>query len=357
MLPLNAFSLSLSIAVTYGVSEDCPNMINLALGLGIESKQPLIWAQLQVDCCYVSGIECTNLLVTTIDWSGMSLNGTINGTALPTGLQSLYLNSNQLTGNIPSILPDVLTVLSIQQNGITGYIPSSLPASLHQLCLEDNLMTGDVPSLPTSLQYLRLGWPGYPRNRFTGSVILNKPIWIYLNHNGITNLIVNDSSILTNCELSNNPLLGNPNVVALTMCTKTNLYSPSLLARTSSLIVQHVVTFPSKITKTTLYSNLIRSISTSVITLETNTTIAAVNFQISASRFVRSLRTVIFNITTTEANPHSHREVILKFEIMTVLRVCISIFVLGFVVAKSPFQREIEAAIKNKVSAHKVTEY
>ena len=105
MSHLNAFPSLILLITTYGISRDCPDMINLAMGLGVESKQPLIWTQLQMDCCAATGVTCTSQLVTGIDWRNMGLNGSINGTALPTGLQILNLGQNILSGNVSATMP------------------------------------------------------------------------------------------------------------------------------------------------------------------------------------------------------------------------------------------------------------
>ena len=83
-------------------------MITLGLGLGIKTQQPAIWNQLNVDCCTAGGVTCVSQLVTRIEWGGMNLNGVINATAIPDGLQLIYLWNNQLTGSIPGTWPSEL---------------------------------------------------------------------------------------------------------------------------------------------------------------------------------------------------------------------------------------------------------
>ena len=183
-------------------------MLNFARGLGIQSTQPNIWNQLEIDCCSTTGVTCNNELVVTIIWYSMGLNGTINGTAIPSGVFVLDLELNPLlSGSIPAILP----------NGLTD------------LYLRGNNMSGDLPIFPSSLQKLELGYPGYPGNHFTGSLTLNRPLQVYINDNWITDIVILDSSALTICDLSNSPLLGNSNINGLTMCTKNGLYSPSAI--------------------------------------------------------------------------------------------------------------------------------
>ena len=107
------------ITNAYAISSDCPNIINLGLGAGINTQQPAIWTQLNLDCCAATGVTCVGQRVTQIDWSSRNVNGVINGTALPDGLKALYLYSNQLTGSIPSTWPNGLLYLYLQNNRLT----------------------------------------------------------------------------------------------------------------------------------------------------------------------------------------------------------------------------------------------
>ena len=267
------------ISNAYSISIDCPNMIDFARGLGMVTQQPTIWSQLQTDCCTANGVTCASQRVTQIVWNSMNLNGSINGAALPSGLQlldlginlvdgilpntwpdglqNLYLYRNQLSGSISSTWPSTLQDLDLNSNQFIGSIPSSWPSGLHKLYLGSNKLTGSISILwPSGLQYLHLdnnslsgdisSLPstlidlglGYNRdlvfNQFTGSLVLNQPHYIYIYNNLVTDLVVyNFSSLVGNCDLSNNPLLGNPNIRNLTMCTKNGLFNASLLQITT----------------------------------------------------------------------------------------------------------------------------
>ena len=127
-------------SLVHTVSIDCPNIRSLALSLGIQSKKPAIWSALQTDCCTATGVNCdVNQRVLEIVWFSMGLNGTINGTAIPSSVTSLYLSDNDFTGRIPS----------------------SLPIGLVNLYLRGNQMTGDLPSFPFALQRLYLHWKSF----------------------------------------------------------------------------------------------------------------------------------------------------------------------------------------------------
>ena len=212
-MSFNVFQIFvLLLTSSYAVSIDCPNMIQLAFRLGMQSKQPAIWTTLQSDCCTDSDVICASQRVTEILWYSMGLNGVINGTAIPSSV----------------------TYLDLSDNVITGSIPSALPSGLVFLYLHGNQMSGDLPSFPGTLQFLYLGYPEYPGNSFTGTLRLNQPSQLYINDNWITDVVIQDSSAFTFCDLSNNPLLGNPNIVELTMCTQDGLYSAALLPVTRS---------------------------------------------------------------------------------------------------------------------------
>ena len=279
-------------------------MINLAMGLGIESKRPLIWTQLQLDCCAATGVTCTSQLVTGIDWRNMGLNGSINGTALPTGLQVLYLynslltgniptalpaglqylhlnnnqftgnismslpaglqflnfGNNKLTGNIPAELPTGLFYLYLPLNRLTGNIPTSLPTGLQILYLYNNQLTGNIPAaLPTGLRYLYL--PGNQltgnipstlpaglqylllyNNQLTGMLKISYPIDLRIQDNLITDVIIAETASLVSCNVSNNPLLASPHISNLTMCVQSGLYSASLLPSVMSTSLSSVST-------------------------------------------------------------------------------------------------------------------
>ena len=174
----------------------------------------------------------------------------------PPGLTYLDVQTNQLTGTIP-LLSSGLIDVSFNDNQINGQIPAPLPVSLRSLYLAGNKMMGDVPILPPTLQYLLLGYPGYPGNRFTGSVAISKPIKLFINTNYIADVIVYDGTLLTtgNCDLSNNPLLGNSNIVSLTMCLKNGLYSAAALPVTISLSKTTLQTAISSTTATLVFGS------------------------------------------------------------------------------------------------------
>ena len=288
---------ALSFAVTL---VDCPILINLALGLNINTQQPSIMSQLYSNCCSASGVTCdSNSRVTQIAWAFMNLDGWINGSSLPPLLTQLDVSVNSLTGNIPLSWPNTMTSIIVGDNYlsgtfvppttwppnlatfifgfnfISGTVPSVWPAGLTYMDINQNPMycnsptwppaivelhinglgcTGDSPVFPSTLKILFLGW-GPERtshNKFSGTLVLNQPTFLDISYNLITNLIIADTSVLTsgNCDLSYNPLLNSPSIVNLTMCTENGLYSPYSLPYTISSKIHATHTFSSKIHST-----------------------------------------------------------------------------------------------------------
>ena len=155
------------------------------------------------DCCSTSGVTCDGTIrVTQIDWNSTGLDGTLNR----------------------NYIPLKVTILNLEVNSLTGAIPSQLPSGLVQLYLYGNLMSGNLPLFPANIQRLVFRYPGWPGNHFTGSVLLNTPTHVYINDNWISDLLVQDNSTMTGCDISNTPLLGNPNIVNLVLCAKVGLY-------------------------------------------------------------------------------------------------------------------------------------
>ena len=121
----------------------------------------------------------------------------------------------------------------LAHNKLTGNLPTVYPTGFRSIHVDDNLLGGDLPIFPSTIAVLYLGWLGIG-NRFTGTLRLTRPVVVGIDTNWITDIVIADTSAITSCILSNNPLLGNSNIALLTMCTKNGLYSPSLLGKTVS---------------------------------------------------------------------------------------------------------------------------
>eukprot|EP00835_Amoeboradix_gromovi_P004010 NODE_290_length_11632_cov_0.441256.p4 type:complete len:401 gc:universal NODE_290_length_11632_cov_0.441256:11481-10279(-) len=297
VVSLSFFFLSVAI----GMSDDCPKVEKLALGLHMDAKQPELMKEILLDCCFSTGIQCRDDRVAVINWSGKNLDGEILGDAIPDAIERLFLgaenghkndiqgnipvlpdslqyfyadsnslngtipsplptelveivlNFNKLTGNIPYPFPaelkafqapsnklsgpfppefnEELEIFSIWANLVTGKIPAIIPSKMWVLYISGNRLYGDVPSpFPDTMKYLALG--NAKGNRFTGTVQLNKPVYLALNHNYITNVVLSDASGLNYCDISYNPLLEHFDDVALAKCKKIGLYSAYSLPNT-----------------------------------------------------------------------------------------------------------------------------
>ena len=340
----------LSLNTIYAVSSDCPNVIQFALDLGIQSKRPAIWTALQIDCCNANGVTCNvNERVDQISWPNMGLNGIINGTAIPSRVTLLFLQVNQLTGSIPTALPNGLILLSLYRNDLTGQIPSDLPNALTTLYIDGNKMSGDLPNFPSTLEKLSLGESGNPGNRFTGTLKLNRPDLLYINDNLITDVIILDSSRINPswCDLSNNPLLGNLNIDGLTMCIKNGLYSASLLPITKNSTTLVSTTVVDTTTRTTLLA----SIPTSVLRMPTNSEVPASTITETAIVLVDAGSTTTEHMAKTVKSSRSStigtfRFVPLMnefaFNVFMVMRLIVGAIVSTYVMTRAPFKREMK---------------
>ena len=273
--------------ISYAESADCPTLRMFAHGLGMPTALPYIWSQLQGDCCVNSQVICINDRVTEINWYSMGLNGFINGTAIPSGV--IYLN--------------------LQNNDLTGSIPSNLPNFLRRLSLSGNQLSGDLPSFPSTLEYLYLGYPGQPGNRFTGTLRLNRPLELHIHDNWITDVIIQESSALTGCDLSNNPLLGNANIAGLTRCTKFGLYSAGLLPQTLTTSFSTRTAKPTTAIKLKTTAELATSKYSAAESIATNTFTYRISASTATSHFETSSVLLENPISTISFTIHSRPDV------------------------------------------------
>ena len=235
------------IKIAYTVSTDCPGVITFAKALNLDTKQVTMWNQLQTDCCTVSGVGCSTgpERVTSISWTYLGLDGTIQSSTLPSTLVSVDLSHNTLSGTIPTISfwPSSLYFLEISHNNIVGPFPLTWPLGMKHIYAGSNQMNGSVTGLNIPvLDTLHLDYnffigdlPSFSNsaidfdlsfNQFTGTLSLNKPTGVRILNNWIADVIIADTAALVLCDLSNNALLGNPRIDGLTFCTKNGLFNP-----------------------------------------------------------------------------------------------------------------------------------
>ena len=326
------------ITVVYGVSADCPNMISLASGFNVSGKQPVIWNQIQSDCCTANGVKCDrNERVYQIDWYSKGLEGAINGTAIPSSV----------------------TYLDLAINSIIGNIPVTLPSGLINLYLFGNQMSGDLPSFPSAIRFLFLGYPGYPGNRFTGTLRLNRPTGLGINDNWITDVLILDSSVLGtggfDCFLDNNPLLGNPNIDGLSYCYKNGLYSAGLLLNTRTTSTK---TNTSKVGATQSETIRMKEMTLKMFMISDGTkmtegtemmTTDIATIDINATTEGEGTTTRIVNGATTHAvgTVQLVPEMgVLTLNFRTSVRVVISGMIMAYVTRKTPFGKAMKRMMK-----------
>ena len=193
--------------------------------------------------------------------------------------------------------------------------------------MDTNNLTGVIPALPQTLNNLQLGYPDDSKfNNFTGSLLLNQPLYLYINNNLISDLIVYDPSLLANnCDLSNNPLLGNPHIMNLTMCIQTGLYASQSLT-VESMRTRHI---------------RMHSITSSAFTF------SSIHLSQSSSQSTGNLLNNVALITT--GNAIAAHIYLLKITWRTALRVAIDILLLILVIIKTPIAREIRKLRKKPV--------
>eukprot|EP00835_Amoeboradix_gromovi_P003487 NODE_232_length_13679_cov_0.197349.p4 type:complete len:510 gc:universal NODE_232_length_13679_cov_0.197349:6678-5149(-) len=322
--------------LVYALSIDCGNIKTLALGLNMDLKQPQLFYDISKDCCNSTGITCVDSRVTEVFWKKLSLDGAVNSSLIPPFVTYLdlsynnlvgevpsiyspkmicmYLNDNKLNGSLPIVYPSSLSILLLRSNQLTGGIPPSIVATV-EISLSNNFLTGPIPTLPSllkrfyaggnrltgllptfskNLQVLYLGTQFNTPNKLSGTLRLEKPSMLYINGNYITDIIIQDSSLLTpsTCDLSNNPLLDNANIKSVN-CLKNGLYSPSVLLSQDAITLNSVTSFSSvnqQETTTTLISDY-------TTTHQNNYSISDISSQKEFSFSVETIPTSKFPIT------------------------------------------------------------
>eukprot|EP00834_Sanchytrium_tribonematis_P007424 NODE_668_length_4888_cov_0.964293.p1 type:complete len:854 gc:universal NODE_668_length_4888_cov_0.964293:1254-3815(+) len=225
--------------------DSCKYVVKMFQKLGISN--PLI----ETNCCH-SRLEyyttvCIGKQVIELKISSTNIFKTVNGYAfdaadVPPSLQKLTITglfnqtaifpnmtSTNLTfleiksANIDKIfiksptLPKSLSKLHILYCNLTGSI-MNLPPSLQELQIQGNYLTGPFPVFPVTLNSIILGDKAKEGNSFNDKLILQQPLSIILGSTNIYDVFIQNTSLLTNCDLSFNPLLNSTNIGNYTMC-------------------------------------------------------------------------------------------------------------------------------------------
>eukprot|EP00835_Amoeboradix_gromovi_P005991 NODE_632_length_5775_cov_0.216702.p1 type:complete len:389 gc:universal NODE_632_length_5775_cov_0.216702:1420-2586(+) len=249
------------LAQVYGVVlDDCDNVIYLAKSLNVDIKQPALMSQITTDCCNSVGIKCNTRYVFEIDWRGLGLNGYLNSSAIPSKILRLdlgayYTKTNNISGTIDT-LPSSITDFWADSNRLNGTIPE-LPVTMKLFVVDNNRLSGtlprlehldnlvalsadynnlggDIPVLNSALQYLSVRSNINSDNRFSGSIIMDKPIMLAITYNWIADVVFGDTSLLEYCDLSYNPLLDLSGNFTFSKCIKMGLYRASSVPFTIS---------------------------------------------------------------------------------------------------------------------------
>ena len=268
------------------VPADCLDMATLAQGLNVD---PSIISQIQTNCCTVTGIECdANSRVVKLQWTDKGLNGVILPGSIPPLLSFINLSNNDIYGTI-QYLPNTITTLILSKNMISGPMPSSFSSNMVLLDLSDNRLTGTVPSFPPALQTLNLA-----TNTLSGTVYLSQPTVFDIHINQITYISVTDNEELTNCDYSNNPLLGVSLPSLPTFCPHNNLFAPPVVTTpltktttrsTSTLKSTRSTVSSIKMVFTTPTSALYVTTKTSVAILKTASATLSATFKATSKSF------------------------------------------------------------------------
>ena len=334
------------LTLLFGLSIDCPDMVNLAIGMKVNRSSPSLFSAIQNDCCNVNAVQCYSGRVWLLSWDNYGFDGYINETAIPRAIYHLslannklngsfpnlpltvgvvYLDRNNFFGTFPSIWPPVLTILCAYSNKLSGFVSSTFPLSLISLFINGNRFTGSLPPLPISLKSLSIG----SGNKFSGTLTLHQPVQVSISGNLISDIVISNITSITTCDLSNNPLLGNPNLVSFTMCTMSSLY-----------------------TLNSISSSISKFKISGLATPTSADTFSALQFEDSSftnSDDQDSMKTTFLWVMNNPGHPNIIPPKLSIFQLLqAVFRLLINISILLVVLKKTPFKREFKNMLNPK---------
>eukprot|EP00834_Sanchytrium_tribonematis_P002562 NODE_82_length_22625_cov_0.476516.p3 type:complete len:635 gc:universal NODE_82_length_22625_cov_0.476516:19146-21050(+) len=157
--------------------------------------------------------------------------------SLPQAINTLKLDNNQMYGNIIYDLPGSLSTIDLSSNNFTGNIPNwQINATRIYFNISNNLFTGTIPQslqsvatldlsnnhLSGCINYQFTGSNFYFNNNYlSGNLSFKLPVELHLQNNSITDVIINNATVLSQCDLSNNPIA--PGVFGKTFKNQCNL--------------------------------------------------------------------------------------------------------------------------------------
>ena len=335
-----ALTLILFQFIVKGASPDSAIMLEFALSLHVNIKEPVLWNEIQSDYCNAQGVGCTaGGEVWQVDWENMGLYGILNVTSFPPALTYLDLTGNDLTGGVP-VLPSGFGGFFVEGNLLSGYIPV-FPSSMYGISLRRNKLIGDISVIPKDAIHVWLA-----ENAFWGSLTLNRPNKLLIDDTWITDLIISDPSDLIECDMSNTPLLGNPHIVNLTMCTSNGLYDANLLPNTLTSRQQsrqqssaHLTNL--QYTSTNLISSSFLTTPIHVLTNLRATTILAVSSSMtlpSHTFFQTALSTTVQLVYFLSMSTNPTLYSVIKIA----ARLVVDLIILILILERTPFKREFK---------------
>eukprot|EP00834_Sanchytrium_tribonematis_P008277 NODE_924_length_3044_cov_0.424109.p1 type:complete len:780 gc:universal NODE_924_length_3044_cov_0.424109:491-2830(+) len=240
---------------------------------------------------------------------------------LPKTISSLLLDNNGMNGTITYDLPSTLLYIDLSSNNLTGNLPNWLGTNHSFLNISHNLFIGTIPTsfqyvntLDISFNYLS-GCVNYQftgsnftlnNNNLSGNLSFKNPLNLYLQSNRIYDVIISNTSLLNQCDLSNNPMA--PGVFGKTFQNQCNLngiyadsqsncktfslneliFSPNVAFTTSTSVAIRTskVTFSSKITATSTIK--VTQLSSKQISATIGSAIASKSISLTTS-FIKSI--------------------------------------------------------------------
>ena len=155
-------------------------------------------------------------------------------------------------------------------------MPLNIPLNCLDFKIAGNTIEDVLPTLPLTLERLVINDAVYLKtNKISGSNRLTRPREIKIANSYITNIDLSDASFLDSnmCDISSNPLLGNPSILNLNVCIQTGLYAntvaPDISSTTALSTTIQDKTIPDTQSLTSTF------VSTSIVDLVTTESIAS----------------------------------------------------------------------------------
>eukprot|EP00834_Sanchytrium_tribonematis_P004872 NODE_263_length_11363_cov_0.749556.p4 type:complete len:255 gc:universal NODE_263_length_11363_cov_0.749556:6270-7034(+) len=219
---------------------DCQNLKQFAINLNMNIANPTTMNQITNNFCtgIVDGVVCNNGVIESISWVNYGLSGSFKA-YLPSQLISLNLESNQITGSLPTAgYPSTLKSFSVLDNKLSGIVPK-FPDGLDSLTVDTNQFTS-FGVLPANLTYFNAN-VNLIKRTFPNNLPKNL-VYLRLQSNQISGTLSNLPSSLIEIDICGNNIGGTipklpPNLVNFNACInqfKNIIYPlPNTLQRTN----------------------------------------------------------------------------------------------------------------------------